>query len=80
MKTTTIRLPESLFHQLEAVAAVQQKSVSEVIRGASEELVTRCSADKGFRTDLVRTVKDLAAKPAILANAFGIDSSELSPT
>lgn len=77
-KTTTVRIPEKLFHQLEAVAAVENKSVSEVIRDASEDLVVRCSADKTFRNNLAKTIKVLEARPMVFVDVFNLDDAELA--
>jgi predicted transcriptional regulator len=57
-KTMTLRLTDDLAADLEAVARVDDLSVSEVVRVAITERIQRRRADKEFQQRLKRTVEE----------------------
>ena len=57
-KNLTVRLPDHLAAEAEAVARVEGTSVNETVKQALIEAIDRRRKDPGFRTSLRRIVKE----------------------
>jgi predicted transcriptional regulator len=51
-RTMTVRLPEDQANALEALAAVQGRSIADVIRQAIGDYVERCRSDRSFQAQV----------------------------
>ncbi|MFY9265708.1 MAG: ribbon-helix-helix protein, CopG family [Solirubrobacterales bacterium] len=58
VKTMSLRLPAEQAKELEAVAAVDNMPVSEVVRDAIDALIETRRKDKAFKARLRRSIKE----------------------
>ncbi|MFY9488641.1 MAG: ribbon-helix-helix protein, CopG family [Solirubrobacterales bacterium] len=58
VKTMSLRLPAEQAKELEAVAAVDNIPVSEVVRDAIDALIESRRKDKAFKARLRRSIKE----------------------
>ena len=69
MKSLTLRLKETEYEQLRAVARAESRAMSDVIREAIHEYIQRKASRDEFRASLERAMQENARLIADLANA-----------